>query len=365
MPTASPLPPAGHELYGFVPYWEMDDTIIQHLNSSPVGTIALFSVTTTAAGTVDTTLAGYKRITSLLGRTIVDAVHGSGHRVDLVFSSFGTSRNKSFFGKIPVQDAAIKSLVALALKIGADGLVVDVEQLNPTLLDAYGAFVTRLRAALVAAIPNARMTVATGASAAGAAIAAVAVQNGADRVFLMGYDYRVAGSDPGASSPISRADGGHDLSWSLDLYASMGIPRQQTLLGLPLYGMVWPVVGPTLGAPSTGPGAAWIPADHAAFLASAAKSAVYDDLEGVHVYFLASDGSVGVPNPGATASVDPSRTWKAIYVDTPQTLARKLELGKRYGLAGGGFWALGYERGLPGYVEMLAGYLKGEVLSAP
>jgi spore germination protein YaaH len=193
----------------------------------------------------------------------------------------------------------------------------------------------------------------------------MAVNNGADRVFLMGYDYRVAASDPGASSPLARADGGHNLAWSLDLYASAGVPAQQTLLGLPLYGMVWPVAGPGLGAPSTGPGAAWIPADHAAFLASAASTAVYDDLEGVEVYFVASDGTVGTPDPSPSASAVAARTWKAIYVDSPQTLARKLALGKTYGLAGGGFWALGYERGLPGYADMLAGYINGEVLAVP
>ncbi len=364
-PSASPRPEGGHELYGFVPYWEMDDTIVKHLNVSPVSTIALFSVTTTAAGAVDTTKTGYKRITSTVGREIVDAVHARGHRLDVVFSSFGTSRNRSFFSKTAVQDAALTSLVALVAKVGADGLALDVEQLDPTLLDAYGVFVGRLRSALVAALPSARLTVSTGAGASGAATAAIAVKNGADRVFLMGYDYRAAASDPGASSPMARDDGGHNLAWSLDLYASAGVPAQQTLLGLPLYGMVWPVAGPGLGAPSTGPGAAWIPADHAPFLASAAASAVYDDLEGVNVYFVASDGSVGVPNPSASAALDPARTWKAIYVDSPQTLARKLALGKSYGLAGGGFWAMGYERGLPGYAEMLTGYTQGEVLSVP
>lgn len=362
-PSASPPRAAGHELYGFVPYWEMDDTIVAHLNASPVATIALFSVTTTAAGALDTTKTGYQRIVGAQGRNIVDAVHERGHRIDVTFSSFGAARNRAFFRKPAVQAAAVKSLVALVLKVGADGIALDVEGLEPALLDAYGVFVVQLRTALVAAVPHGRLTVATGASAGGAAIAAAAVKAGADRVFLMGYDYRVAGSDPGASSPLARADGGHSLEWSLDLYGALGIPPQLTLLGLPLYGMAWPVAGPGLGVSSTGPGGAWIPADHAAFLASAAATAVQDEVEGVNVYFVASDGTVGMPDPAASASIDPSRTWKAIYVDTPRTLARKLALGQRYGLAGGGFWAMGYERGLPGYTEMLLGYLKGEVLS--
>jgi spore germination protein YaaH len=342
----------------------MDGTIVQHLTASPVATIALFSVTTNAAGLVDTTKAGYKKIAGPTGQAVVDAVHGRGGRVDLVFSSFGSGRNKTFFRKPAVQAAAITSVVEVARKVGADGLSLDVEQLDASLLGAYGDFVGRLRTALVAALPGARLTVATGASAGGAAIAAAAVRAGADRVFLMGYDYRVAGSDPGATAPLDRADGGHDLAWSLDLYGLLGVPVQQTLLGLPLYGMTWPVAGPGLGAPATGPGVAWIPADHVDFLTASASMAVNDVVEGVDVYFVASDGSVGVPDPAAPASSDPNRTWKAIYVDSPATLMRKLALGQQYGLAGAGFWATGYERGLPGYNEMLSAYLKGAVVSA-
>jgi spore germination protein YaaH len=342
----------------------MDETIVGHLSASPVGTVALFSVTTTAAGLVDTTKPGYKKIAGAIGRSIVDAVHERGGRIDLVFSSFGSARNKSFFRKPAVQAAAITSLLDVARKVGADGLALDVEQLDPSLLGAYGEFVARLRTALFAAMPAARLTVATGASATGAAIAAAAIAASADRVFLMGYDYRVAGSDPGATAPLRRADGGHDLAWSLDTYAALGVPPQRTLLGLPLYGMAWPVAGPGLGAPATGPGAAWIPADHADFLAASAAKAVTDDEESVDVYFVASDGSVGVPDATASPSPAAALTWKAIYVDSPATLMRKLALGQEYGLAGAGFWAMGYERGLPGYSEMLSAYLKGAVLSA-
>ena len=105
-------------------------------------------------------------------------------------------------------------------------------------------------------------------------MARAAVQAGADRIFLMGYDYHYAGSDVGASAPMDRRDGADaDLPWSLDLYAASGVPVEKTILGLPLYGMRWRVSGPELGAPRLGDGAIWVPADNPKFLAEPAGAA--------------------------------------------------------------------------------------------
>ena len=101
-------------------------------------------------------------------------------------------------------------------------------------------------------MPDGRVSVATSAGLTGAAMAQVAAAAGADRIFLMGYDYHYAGSDVGASAPMDRRDGeSADLVWSLDLYASLGVPVERTILGLPLYGMRWRVAGPELGRRAT------------------------------------------------------------------------------------------------------------------
>ena len=55
-------------------------------------------------------------------------------------------------------------------------------------------------------------------------MALAAVSGGADRVFLMGYDYHYGGSEVGASAPMARRDGAiQDLPWSLDLYAAVWV----------------------------------------------------------------------------------------------------------------------------------------------
>ncbi len=118
-----------------------------------------------------------------------------------------------------------------------------------------------------------------------------------------------------------------------------------------------------------------------------------DDIESVEVYALGSDGSVGPPptaspaaSPGAAPSSSPSSVpspsatpkpaksarpstspppvhWNAVYVDSPETLATKLQLARERGLAGSGFWAIGYERGLPAYTELMRKFAADEALN--
>jgi spore germination protein YaaH len=238
-----------------------------------------------------------------------------------------------------------------------DGVNVDVEQLDPGLVAAYGDFVARLRAALTTSQPKGQVSVATTANLGGAAMAVAATKAGADRIFLMGYDYHWAGSAPGASSPIQRRDGDpKSLTWSLDLYESLGVPVQRTLLGLPFYGMAWAVDGPEIAAPQTGRGTAWIPSDHIDLLRNPAIVPILDDIEQVEVYTLPTDKRGGI----VVGSTTPAG-WLAIYVDSPETLTPKLAMADARGLAGAGFWAIGYERGLPEFTALIAKFHAGKL----
>ncbi len=363
LPTVRPVP--GHEVYGFVPYWEMDDTIAAHVATTFLTTLGLFSVTNARDGSIDTSQNGYRRITGAVGAQLIRDARQRGVRTELVFTSFGTDRNALLFEDPALQDATIRSLVGLVTRLGVDGVNVDVESLPPTLVPAYGAFVGRLRNAVEAANPDGQVSVATAANTLGAVMALAAADAGADRIFLMGYDYHSAGSGPGASAPLARRDGSaKNLAWSLDLYADLGVPVDRTLLGLPLYGMAWPVLVPEVGAPRTGRGAPWIPRQHLDVLADPSIVPLRDDIEVVEVYLIGSDGSLGAPTPAAQVSpgLADRRTWQAVYIDSPATLAPKLSLANERGLAGAGLWAIGYERGLPAFTDLIARFGAGQPL---
>ena len=368
-PSPTPRPETGGtELYGFLPYWQMSATMATYLESVPLSTIALFSVSARRSGSLDTRDVGYKRISGDLGRRLIDEAHARGTRIDLVFTSFGPQRNGIFFGRLPpptpasspVPTAApspssaapapapwhrtVDELVALALTLGVDGINVDVEQLDELDRDEYGAFLGALRTALVAAVPDARLSVATEAGLRGTGNALAAVGAGVDRLFLMGYDYHWSGSQPGASSPIDRSDGLYTLRWSIEQYVEAGVPRDRIVLGLPLYGMTWRTTGPDRTAPVLGSGSTWIPNKHLDVLLDPSFQPGRDPLE-VSEFFIRPD-------------VD---AWRVTYYDSPATLRVKLALARDQGLAGGGFWAIGYERGLPGYLELMRDFRAGSV----
>jgi hypothetical protein len=362
LPVASPtpVPIPKHEVYGYVPYWEMDGSIADHVGRTDLTTLALFSVTHRRDGSLDDQ-TGLQRIRGDVGRSIIEAARGRGTRVELVYTSFGEPKNRAFYTEPAAQERWIGELIDLVEELALDGINVDVEALPFDLVPAYAAFVGRLRTALQARLPDAQLSVATQANEVGAAMAVAASAVGVDRIFLMGYDYRTAGSQPGASAPIDRLDGEtKDLLWSLDLYAALGVPADRTILGLPLYGVTWPVIAPGFLAPSSGRGDAWVPRRNLAVFDDPSFEPTYEPTESVEWYTVPTEYATAVPSASPGTSPQPIG-WDAVYYDSPRSLTPKLRLADQRGLAGAGFWAIGYERGLPGYTELIATFKAGDL----
>jgi hypothetical protein len=383
-PTPTPRPGVGDtELYGYLPYWQMSQGVAAYLDQVPLTTLAVFSVSARRSGAIDTGNKGYRAIAGDRGREIIAGARARGTRVELVFTSFGGTKNGIFFGRLPPSTPlspsaspsnmpsggpsfgssapplpsptlgppavapwhrTVDELVSLAGDLGVDGINVDVEQLDELDRAAYGEFLSALGTALRSAKPHATLTVAAEAGLRGTGNAVVAIQAGVDRVFLMGYDYHWSGSQPGASSPVDRNDGVPTLRWSIGQYVEAGVPRDRILLGLPLYGMTWRTLGPDRTAAVIGRGSTWVPNRHLDELLEPGFVPSRDPLEIVE-WFARADGDA----------------WRLTYYDSPATLRAKLALARDQGLAGGGFWAIGYERGLPGYLELMRAFRHGDV----
>jgi hypothetical protein len=281
---------------GYLPYWEMKDATVAALDYGRLTTIAFFSVGIDAAGHLDRTGRGYDALMSDRATGVITAAHAAGVRTIVSFSSFGAARNQAFFS-------------------------------NP---DAYAATAGALTARLRAANPIAFTTVATNANVTGSKMAARALAAGVGYAFLMGYDYRIAGSTTvGSVSPLVRFGGGLSLAASLDLYAGEGVPLDRVVLGLPLYGRTWQTAdagfGPQRVAGTSGE--VFFFRDLAALQAEG--TVVASDIDNVE--------------SSSRLVRDVDGLIYQTYYDTPATVAPKFDLVASRGLAGIGFWALGYE----------------------
>ena len=76
---------------------------------------------------------------------------------------------------------------------------------------------------------------------------------------------------------------------------------------------------------------------------------------------LATAGTASAVATSAASGSPIPTAWDAVYYDSPRSLTPKLHLADDRGFAGAGFWAIGYERGLPGYTEMIAEFRAGKL----
>jgi putative cell wall-binding protein/spore germination protein YaaH len=339
------------EVYGYLPYWELDSGTDAYLRYDLLSTISLFSFRYGTDGRIlDTTASA--RLTGPLGRAIIARAHAQGVRVELAFSFSQTlSVNDTFFSDPTAQATAIAETMDLLAATGADGVNLDVERLSDARFAAYGAFAGALRAQIVARNPAGRVTVATNGAGSGAKMASFAVANGVDRAFLMGYSYRSSGTSPvGSNSPIVKFDGGWSLSTSLDEYARRGVPMDRILMGLPYFGLTRPTTTAALHAPldtvhpaGTTP-CGWNPSTPTFFV----RDRRTIPAGSTHGFDVTEQSSWAVTwDPVAT-------TWCQTYFDDPRSLTSKYNLALSRGLGGVGLWALGYDRGQPGYWETIA-----------
>ncbi len=334
------------EVFGYLPYWSIASWTDDYLRYDILTDIAFFGVGIKKNGNLDTTSPGYLDLMSPTGTAIIQHAHANGVRVHITFQSFGGDRNKVLFADATALATFRSQARALVRERGADGANLDIEGINNDYWPAWAATISKLRTGLRKDNPIARVSVATNLNSTGAKMAKVATDAGADRVFIMTYVVRTALSNPvGSNDPYVNFNGGYSLTSSLDDYAAKGVPAGRILLGLPFYGMTWPTVSDALHAK---------------------RRPVADGLGDGNAFFPYRLAEDGLP-AGAVVDSDPveksaritwyddaKASWYQTYYDDPANMKPKAKLAISRGLAGMGIWALGYDRGVPGYWPTIA-----------
>ncbi len=331
-------PAASDEIYGYLPYWQVNDRTARRIDYRLVTTIAFFAVPVRGDGTLNRTSAGYRAYVSRAARAITNAAHANGVRVVPTFQLFdgGQLRKmRHLLSSRAAQARFIREALALMVRRRADGANVDFEPVPRSLAAPFAAFIGRFGRAVHARFPRSQLVVATPALASIRLIERLAPA--VDRFFIMAYDYRWSGSRaPGAVAPLS----GRSLNVDSTVRRyERHAPAGKLILGVPLYGYSWPVARTRTGIRVRANPARW----------GGVRGVTY----AAALRFLARNPRVRlhtVPGQGAWF-----RYWDAAHRTTRQVhfedagLARtKFNYAIARGLAGVGLWALGSDRGRSG-----------------
>lgn len=319
LPASPPPPPDDRPdkvVYGYLPYWTYgpDEVPWSHLSH-----VAIFNVDLESDGSLSDT----SRWTSV-AEEAVTLGHAAGVKVHLCITSFDADVMNAVLASASRRAVTIDALGDLIDAYGADGVNVDFEGLPVARRADLVTFVTDLRARV------GEVWLATPAVDWNDAWDYPALASASDGLFIMGYAYHYTGGGAGPNSPLSPHDvwSRWALDWTVADYLATGAPADKIVLGLPSYGQEWPVAN-SASVPASTSDSGW--------------SVVYTEaVAEAEVYGRSYDSGSDTPWYAS------SSTHQAWY-DDADSLSVKMEWAVDQGLAGFGFWALGYDGNDPVY----------------
>jgi spore germination protein YaaH len=326
-------------VYGYLPYWRLDDTIAGRLQYDLISTIAFFGLGIKADGNIDTAWRGYTAYMSDNAVAVTNAAHARGVRVVPTFQLFDSSsltKMNAFLNSPTAQDRFIAQALALMERRSADGASLDFEPLPDTIAPAFLAFVGRFGTAMKARFPTAQLTVATSAGAG--LVLTTGLHPLVDLMFVMTYNYHSSGS--GIAGPIAPLDNTtRTVKIHIGRFLARGVPPSKLVLGIGYYGYDWPV---TANVPY-----ATVRSDRAAY------GGVWSVTYGSVMAWLAAHPAVvrhedTVQGSGwFTYWSSTNKTWREVYFEDEQSAAAKDDYAIAQNLGGIGIWTLGNDGGYP------------------
>lgn len=250
-----------------------------------------------------------------------DLLRKQGHQVHpLVSNQFDGALTTAFLAKPEAQDRFIEALVKKSAELNVQGINVDFESLNGKDRQAFTAFMTKLAEAAHAKQLKVSVDLPRGSVKWNhqTAFDHEKLAGIADYIITMAYDQHYAGSKvPGSVAGLQWVEEG------VKEFLAYGIPRDKLIMGIPLYVREWTL----------------------------------DDqggLKGTRALY-SKDLSSLMTSKGATSSWDVAfNQYKVEYKDdegnrrvfwleNAETLQARLEIAKKYELAGVAAWRLGQE----------------------
>ncbi len=339
----------GHEVLGFLPYWDLDAPVTSRLRLDLLSTIAYFSIgassngdllKTTSTGAPTTGWAGW---TSASLTSLMNAAHRRGVRVVPTITmhawSYDYTAMTTLLNSVSNRARLVANVVTTVRDRRADGVNIDFEPVPSSLRSQFTGLVREIKAGLVTARVGSYVTVDTMAGAAawstGYDVVGLTGAGVADAIMVMAYDFSYSGS--------TRAGGVAPYESSY-LYAAADSMRDHLAIvapgrmiwGVPYYGRAWNTLYTSLNSAIRSPAASVALAYYRSDSTSANAKTVAAtngrrwDATGQVPYVIYKAGDGG---------------WRQLYYDDPISIGMKYDMILRNGVAGTGIWALGMDTG--------------------
>jgi spore germination protein YaaH len=333
------------EVFGYLPYWALTDSLVAHLDYDLLSTIAYFGVPATSTGTLNKSGVGWNGWNSATMTNVIDQAHAEGVKVVLTVTmmawNYDYTAMSTLLNSSTRRTQLANEIAATVAARNADGVNLDFEPMPNSLESEYTAFVRKVKAELVRVGAGSYLTVAATGGAASwdegyelvdngdANVHSLVTSGGADAIMVMAYDFNWSGSRrAGAVAPI-------DSPYVLDSRDAMSaylarVPASRLIWGVPYYGRAWTTTGSaqnsvTCVAAGTCDAASWASRYVDAREAAADHGRRWDSAGQVPWYRYRS------------STYD---TYVQGYYDDSASLNVKYDLVKANGLRGIGIWHL-------------------------
>jgi len=327
---APPLRP--HEVFGFAPYWTLDQSA--GFNVNQLSTIAYFSIDVNPDGTLSESGPGWNGYESQDLSNLITRAHTAGDRVVLTVTCFDQSALDQLTSSTSAPSTLATALIGTIRAKNLDGVNLDFEGSGSADQTGLTRLVTQVSTAIHGVNPHYQVTMDTYASSAGDAggfynIRALAPA--VDGFFVMEYQLNLQ-SGGSAVSPLTSTM--FSDRTAVDQYLA-AVPASKVLLGLPYFGIDWPTSDGTLTAKATGP----------------ATQLSYGQIisSGHPVYWDPTTDT-------AWTSYEVGTQWHETFFEDPTSLYDAAQLAAANNLAGVGIWALGMDGNDPSMLSALLGF---------
>ncbi len=330
MANAAPL--RAHEVFGFAPYWTLNQST--GFDVSKLSTIAYFSIDVNPDGSLDQSGPGWNGFQSQDLANLVTRSHVSGDRVVLTVTCFDQGALNALTSSASAPATLSAALLAAIKAKNLDGVNLDFEGSGSADQTGLTRLVTQVSGAIHGANPHYQVTMDTYASSAGDAggfYNVPALAPAVDGFFVMEYQLNLA-SNGSAESPLTSTMFSDQKAIAQYVAA---VPASKVILGLPYFGIDWPTTDGTLTAQAAGP----------------AKQLALSQItsSGHPVYWDPTTST-------AWTSYETGTQWHEAFFEDPTSLYDAAQLATTDNLAGVGIWALGMDGNDPAALSALLGF---------